>query len=177
MVGQAKRVLDDDRSAVSSRRHRLPILVATLAGVALLLAGIGVAAFNAGNSSGMSVSSGRIFPGERTTAAWSVADAGDGSSADATFPAAVGEGITLTTGNWSSSFGGTRYLDFELGAPLPGSVPVSSVSFSFDFADDVGGQTACIYLEVYQASNMPANRYVFRLGVARGVAPQAHETL
>ncbi len=138
---------------MSSRRHRLPILVATLAGVALLLAGIGVASFNAGNSSGFSVASGRIFPGARTTAAWSVADAGDGSAADVTFPAAVGESSYLTTGTWSSSFSGTRYLDIELSAPLPGGIPVSSVSFSFDFADDVGGQTACIYVEVYRASN------------------------
>ena len=145
--------MDDDRSTVSPRRHRLPLLVTALAGVALLLSGIGLASFNAGNSSGFSVASDRIFPGARTTAAWSVVDAGDGSAADVTFPAAVGEGSYLTTGNWSSSFSGTRYLDFALSAPLPGGLATSSVSFSFDFADDVAGQTACFYIEVYRASD------------------------
>ena len=138
---------------MSRRRHRLPALVTALTIVALLAAGLGAASFGSGNSSGFSVASDRIFPGVRTTAAWSVSDAGDSSAADVTFTTAVADGAYFTTGNWSSSFSGTRYLDFTYNAPLPGGLSTSAVSFSFDFADDVGGQTACIYVEVYRASN------------------------
>ena len=138
---------------MSRRRHRLPALVTALTIVALLAAGLGAASFGSGNSSGFSVASDRIFPGVRTTAAWSVSDAGDSSAADVTFTTAVADGAYFTTGNWSSLFSGTRYLDFTYNAPLPGGLSTSAVSFSFDFADDQGGQTACFYIEVYQASN------------------------
>ena len=138
---------------MSQRRHRLPFLVTALMSVALLAASLGVAAFDAGNSSGFSVASDRIFPGARTTPAWSVTDASTATASDKTFSTAVGEGTVFTTGNWITTFSATRYLDFSYAAPLPGGLVASSVSFNFDFADNVGGQTACIYFEVYRASS------------------------
>jgi hypothetical protein len=131
----------------------LPILVTVLTGVALLLAGLGVASFNNGNSSGFSVASDRIFPAAHTTPAFVVTDASTAAASDSTFSTAVGESRNFTTGNWITTFSATRYVDFPLSAPLPGGLATSSVSFSFDFADDVVGQTACIYFEVYQAGS------------------------
>ena len=121
--------------------------------VALLAAGLGVAAFDAGNSSGFSVASDRSFPAVQTTSAWSVTDASTATASDKTFSTAIGEGRVFTTGNWITTFSATRYLDFSYAAPLPGGLVASSVSFSFDFADNVGGQTTCIYFEVYRASS------------------------
>ena len=138
---------------MNSRRHRLPILLAALVGLGLLTAGLAVASFNNGSSSGFSVATDRIFPGARTTSAWSVTDRGDSSAADATFSAAVAEGTVFTTTNFITTFAANRYIEFPLNAPLPGGLSTSSVSFSFDFADNVVGQTACIYFEVYIASS------------------------
>lgn len=130
----------------------MPVLLAALVSLGLLTAGFAVASFDMGNSSGFSVATDRIFPAARTTAAWSVSDAGDSSAADATFSTAIGEGTSFTTTNFITTFAGTRYVEFPFNAPLPGGVATSGVSFNFDFADTTAGQTACVYFEVYVAS-------------------------
>ena len=135
---------------MSSRRPSLPFSLALLAVVALLGCGVAVAAFNTGqSSSGFSIASDRIFPGTRTTPTWSMIDSGDSSATDVSSSTSFAEGTTFTTGNWSSSFSGTRYFEIAYSAPLPGGLPLSSVTFNFDFAANNAADTACYYVEVY----------------------------
>lgn len=95
-----------------------------------------------------------IFSDERVTPAFEVEDrsaAGpvDGSSALA-FEA---DGRTVTTSTWSTAFASDRYLEFDLNAPLPDGLSVSSATFSLSFASATPAATACHYFEVRRASS------------------------
>ncbi len=97
------------------------------------------------------LAAGQIFPAERDTAAFSVTDASSGSSTNASSATAfVGDGLTVTTSSWATSFAADRYLDFEMNGPLPTGLSVSSSSFRFAFASATAGSTACYYFEVRQ---------------------------
>ncbi len=149
-VGQPDLVAADYPASVASRRPRLPVILALLDLVGLLASGVAVAGFNTANVNGFSVASDRIFPGQRTTSAWSMIDSGDGSVGDVSSSTSFAEGTTYTTGNWSSSFSGTRYFEVVYAAPLPGGISTSSVTFNFDFAANNAADTACYYIEVYR---------------------------
>ena len=127
-------------------------MAALLALAALLLAGAAVAGFNTAQSNGFSMATDRVFSGQRQTAVWSIIDSADGSAADISSSTSYAEGTTFTTGNWSTAFSSTRYFEFAYFASQPGGVPVSSVTFNFDFAANNAADTACYYIEVYTES-------------------------
>lgn len=133
-------------------RLHLPWTVALVAIVVLTACSAAVAGFTNASSAGMSVATDRVFSGQRTTPTWSLVDSADGSAADVSSSTSFAEGTTLTTGNWSNAFSATRYFEIAYAAPLPGGVPVSSVTFNFDFAANNAADTACYYIEVYTES-------------------------
>jgi hypothetical protein len=124
------------------------------AAAAFLVATTAVAGFNAITSGGpMTVSSKRIFPGVRSTSAWTLRDAsGGGVEANADDALSYADGTVKTTSNWSSSFASNRYLEFDFNRARPGGVSVSSATFNFRMAANGAGETACFYVAVYRVS-------------------------
>ena len=95
----------------------------------------------------------RIFPGTRTTPAFSVTDASSGTGVDASAPLAfAADGLTVTTKAWDTTFATGRYLDVDLNAPLPAGLAASGATFAIDMATGDAGQTACLYLDVRRIS-------------------------
>lgn len=94
-----------------------------------------------------------IFSGERVTSGFDVRDASSGVETDrsSTF-ALAGDGRSTTTAAWPASFASDRYLQFDMNAPLPGGLSVSSPVFRMTFASGAAGATACVYLEVRSIS-------------------------
>ncbi len=118
-----------------------------------VLGGRTLAAFSSSTSNGPnSFGAKRIFPTSPTTAAWDLRDASSGTEANSSDVLSFNDGLIKTTGNWSSAFSTTRYLDFDLGAPLPPGLSVSGATFDFRFADNVSGDTASFYFEVRRLS-------------------------
>lgn len=101
-------------------------------------------------SIGPTVSTKRIFPGTRTSAAFNIADAsggGTGPATDASSPfAAAGDGLTVLTSAWAAGFAAGRYFDAKFSSPLPGNVPVTNAVVTIVVTPTSG--TACAYFEV-----------------------------
>lgn len=136
--------------------HRRPPRIgrlAALVGIAcLVVAGAALAGFSSTQSNGMSTATDRIFPATHVTSAWSVEDAADGSAADISSTTAFSEGSTFTTGNYTTSFSGSRWTESLFQSPLALGLATSNVTLNFDFASN-GGGTACYYVETYRVSS------------------------
>ena len=95
-----------------------------------------------------------IFSGERVTPAFAVEDRSAGSAVDGSSALAFeADGRTVTTSAWSTAFAADRYLEFDLNAPLPEGLSVSSATFSLSFASATPAATACYWFEVRRASS------------------------
>jgi hypothetical protein len=144
----------EDKPLVSRRALRLAALIGAAA-AAFSVVSLAVASFGSTTTAvSMNVTSEKIFAGVRSTSAWNLKDASAGTGevdASDVFRAS-GDSLIKTTGNWSSAFASTRYVEFDFNSSRPGGVPVSTATFNFSFADNVSGNTTCIYLEVYRAS-------------------------
>jgi len=128
----------------------------TVLGIAVLFSvlstAVAGASFNNAKSASTSVGTKRIFPTSQATPAWDVSDASAGSTAvSATDPWLAVDGRVFTTSALTTSFSSTRYVELTLSTPLPGNVPVSSVTLNVTMAAPSGG-TSCIYAEVRRAS-------------------------
>ena len=101
-------------------RRRLSVSGLALCVVLCAAGGAAYAAFTATTSNpSSSLAAKRIYPAERSTSAWSVEDAADGSAADASSTMAFADGSFYKTKNWASSWSTSRYVDFALNGPLP----------------------------------------------------------
>src|SRR5512133_1654047 len=139
---------------ITRRAARWAALVGAAA-AAFCTVSIAVAGFGSSATGGpMTVTSKKIFPGVRPTSAWNLKDAsaGAGEVDVSDVFRASGDGLIKTTGNWSSAFASTRYIEFDFNNSTAAGVPVSTATFNFSFADNVAGNTTCIYIEVYRAS-------------------------
>jgi hypothetical protein len=88
-----------------------------------------------------------------STSAWDVRDASSGTETNQSEPHAfANDNRTATSGGLLSVFNTSRYLQFDLNAPLQGGLGVSGASFNFNFAAAAAGQTTCFYFEVRRAS-------------------------
>jgi hypothetical protein len=96
----------------------------------------------------------RIFSGVRSTSAWTIRDAsGGGAEATRDDPLSYADGVTTTSGSaWSTTFSGTRYLEFDFNSALPGGLGVSSPQLNFRMASTNNAATWCFYVEVYRIS-------------------------
>lgn len=138
---------------------RPSVLLPVIAAVTLFV-GLGVGVTHAAFSKittngGNGVTAKRIFPNTtpvRTTSPWVVSDASSGTPADVSQDIAVTGGTTRASGNFASTFSATRYISFAFGAGLPADVPVSGVTFDFNFLPNAGTETGCFYFEVIKTS-------------------------
>jgi hypothetical protein len=125
------------------------LLVVVVAAGLLGSVGSVFAAFNGATSnSGNSFSAKRIFPDDRSTSAWAVRDAADATSADVSDPFAFADGVAQTTGNWSTAFSATRYLEFDLNASRAAGLAVTSPTFDFRYRPSTSTDNVCFYFEV-----------------------------
>jgi hypothetical protein len=124
------------------------------AAAAFLVAAAAVAGFNSSTTGGaMTVSSKKIFPGTRSTSAWTLRDAsGGGAETNADDALSYADATVKTTSNWSSAFAANRYLEFDFNGAQPGGISVSTATFNFRMAANSAGDTACFYIAVYRAS-------------------------
>ncbi|MFN2471063.1 MAG: DNRLRE domain-containing protein [Gaiellaceae bacterium] len=135
------------------RGSRLALVIALTAGTGAA-AGLAWAAYTATTSNpASSFAAQRIFPGERSTSAWKVEDAGDGSAAEASDTIAFADGAFYKTKNWAATWSTTRYIEFQLNDALPAGLTTSNTKFAFTFSDDDGaGNILCYYLETRRTS-------------------------
>jgi hypothetical protein len=114
------------------------------------------ASFSASTGTGgSSFSANRIFLAQRSTTAFAVSDAADATASDESNPRSYVDANFTTTGNWATSFGATRYVEFALNSPLPSGISLSDAAFSFTFADDdgAGANQFCYYFQVRKTSD------------------------
>jgi hypothetical protein len=133
--------------------------LAAVAAVVLLAsaAGAAIAAFSATTTNpGNTFTAAASFAATSTTAGYSVVDeSSNGQPVTTTWPYAFDDSILFTTTAWATAYSATRYVDFDLNAPLPaGGRVVSSASFRMKFASTggAGSGNACFYFEVRRAS-------------------------
>lgn len=125
------------------------VVAASFTTVSLALAG-----FSSAPSGGPGTySSKRIFPGIRSSAAWTLRDASGGvvetNSDDAL---SYADTVLLATSKWATTFASNRFVQFDFNSPRPDGVPVNSAQFNYRMAPNGATDTACFYLEVYRAS-------------------------
>ena len=131
-----------------------------LAGLACTVAATLVLAyFNSTRTAAATITTIRIFEGERTTPAFAISDSSSGTAVDGSSPTAfAGDGLLFTTSNWSTAYAADRYLELDFNTPLAASTPASGMTFTFDFSSAAGGQTSCMYFEVRRASTGAVRR-------------------
>ncbi len=118
-------------------------------------AGVAWAAFAATTTNPTStITAKRIYPDERSWSAWKVADAsGGGAEVDSSAPLGyAGDGLAFSTGNWSSTFSTTRYVDFDFNASLAAGLPVANAKLNVRVLGNAGGETVCYYVELRRKS-------------------------
>lgn len=136
-----------------SRAPRLAAIVGAFTG-ALIASSLAIAGFSSAPTATHSVATDRIFPGDRSTTAWTVDDAADGSSAVADSTTAYADAAISTSGNFSSSWSTSRYVEFRMSAPMGGGLPVTGAQLAITWADGnaAGGDTLCWYFDVRSTS-------------------------
>jgi hypothetical protein len=140
-------------SLVSRRALRWAAIVGVTA-ASFTTASLALAGFNSVTSGGPGTyTSKRIFPGIRTSAAWTLRDASGGvSETTADDSLSYADAVLKNTSNWASAFASNRYVEFDFNSPRAGGVTVSSAQFNYRMAPNGAGETACFYFEVYRAS-------------------------
>ncbi|HMJ00078.1 MAG TPA: hypothetical protein VK488_09615 [Gaiellaceae bacterium] len=141
-------------SLVSRRALRWAV-IAGVAAASFTTVSLAFAGFNSAASGGPGTyASKRIFPGIRTSSAWTLRDAsGGGAETNADDTLSYTDALLKTTGNWATTFSSTRYVEFDFNSARPGGVAVSSATFAYRMAANSAGDTACFYFEVYRASS------------------------
>jgi hypothetical protein len=131
-------------------------LVALLIAVCVVggAAGVAVAAFTATTSNpASSIAAQRIYPAERSTSAWKIDDvSGGGGGTDGSGDVAFADAKIFASGDWSTTFSTSRYVDFDYNSPLAAGLPVTAPKFKFRVLGNAGGETVCYYLDVRRAS-------------------------
>ncbi len=128
------------------RRTLLALLVLGIVGS--VTGGVYGAFFSTTANPAGPLSAKRIFPGDRTTSAWSFSDAVDATAADASDPIAFADSLSKTTNAWATTWSATRYLEFDYMSTLPDGLSVSGASFDFRYRPATASDTVCFYLEV-----------------------------
>ncbi len=94
----------------------------------------------------------RIFPGDRTFSTLDLRDASSGAESNQSDALSFADAIVSTTGNWTTAFASTRYLQFDFNSPLAAGLSVSAATFDFRMIPNASSETACYYFEVRRIS-------------------------
>ena len=135
-------------------KHRVrPLLVVAVAAAACAVAGVAYAAFFSTTSNpASSFSAKRIFPGVRSTSAWDFREAHSTETNRSHVASFDGDGLVRTTTAFSTAFASNRWLEFDLGNPLPAGLAVTGATFNFRHLPVTSTNSACFYFEVIRAS-------------------------
>lgn len=87
-----------------------------------------------------------------TTTASNLRDASSGTETNQSDLAAFVDGRLFASGNFSTAFSATRYVQFDMNSALPAGRTVSGANLNFRFADSTAGDTTCFYFEVRRVS-------------------------
>jgi hypothetical protein len=133
---------------------RRVLAACAIAGAVAACAGVSLAAFSATTTNPTSsFVAKRIYTGQRTTSAWQLDDAATGTSSNKAWATAfAADSITQTTGNWTTAYTTTRYVDVDFNNPLPAGLSISGATLNVTFAES-GGGTTCYYFEMRTASS------------------------
>jgi hypothetical protein len=133
--------------------------MAVVCGVAVVLAAAAVqvkksnASFTNLRPANADIAAARIFAAERITPAFSVNDRSSGSAVDASSSNAfANDSRYFLTRAWSTSFASDRYIDLDLGSPLPLGLTAQTVSANIRLSSHTGSGSVCMYLEARRAS-------------------------
>ncbi len=130
------------------------VIGATMA--AFLSTSVAIAAFTSTATGGGvgAYSTKHVFPGTRSTSAWTIRDAsGGGAEATTDDPLSYADGITTTSGTaWATTFSATRYLEFDFTSAQPAGLSVSSPQLNLRMASTNNASNQCFYVEVYRVS-------------------------
>ena len=139
-------------------RGRTRALLAGIAAAVLLACGAGaaIAAFSATTTNpGNTFAAAASFASTSTFSAYGLVDATGNTTADSTRPVAFDDSILFTSTAWATTYSASRYVDFDMNAPLPSGgrvVPSASFRMKFASAGGTGSGNACFYFEVRRAS-------------------------
>lgn len=116
--------------------------------------GMAMAAFRNSDSASNTVSTKRIFPGQRTVASWDLRDASGGSGeVNQSDPLAfASDSLILASGAKPTAFNTTAFADIDFMSSLPGGLAVSGMTANVRFASSAAGETSCIYIQARRAS-------------------------
>jgi hypothetical protein len=148
-----------DGPVTRSRRGRLAALAIVPAAIALALLNLQVATatgalFTSSDAAGGQASTGRIFPGHRTTPAFTIADSSSGTTVDRSSPIAYpGDGRWSVSHPWGTAFTPDRVLELVLNHPLAAGLDVPSAQLTVTLASDDAGGTACWYVDLVRTSS------------------------
>jgi hypothetical protein len=134
--------------------RRRSLLAGLLLVTALGAVGVSFAAFTSTTTNpGSTFGAKRIFPGVRSVAPNDIRDASaGGAEVNSSDPFTAADARTTTTSNWAAAFAANRWVEYDLNAPLPSGLAVSSPQFNFRFAATGAARTTCFYFEVYRRS-------------------------
>jgi hypothetical protein len=131
--------------------------IAALACLALAATGGAAWAAYSGTTSNptSTITAKRIYPAERSWSAFKVADASGGAAeTDASAPLGyAGDGLIYTTGNWSSAFSSTRYVDFDYNAPLAAGLPVANAKLNVRVLGNANGPRRAIWAPRFRSAD------------------------
>jgi hypothetical protein len=120
---------------------------------ALMAASLALAGFSSTATATHTVATKRIFPGSRTTGPRKISDTSSGVEVTSNDALSFADAVVTTTGNWTTAFASTRYLQYSMNSPLPAGVPVSSANFNFRMRPSTSTDSACYYFEVRRQSD------------------------
>jgi hypothetical protein len=129
---------------------RLLLLGLAAAGLLGALGGVTVAAFSSATANPAGTFEAKaVFPGVRSTSAWSLRDRSSGTESDVSSGLAFdGGGTESSNSAFATAYDTGRYLEFDLNSPLPAGLAVTGgVTFSFRIRAAASGTTACYYPE------------------------------
>jgi hypothetical protein len=99
------------------------------------------------------IAASRIFRDERTSPAFYVNDVSSGSASDRSSGSAfAGDSRYFLSRTWPAAFDSSRYLDFDMNAPLPAGLSATGVTLRLRVASDLGTGSVCLYAELRRAS-------------------------
>jgi hypothetical protein len=135
------------------RRARFGVAILLVLAVAAGWAGRATFAnFTSKKSNSATFSSQRVFPGTRTTSAWSELDAASGTGADQSDLTSFVDGRTATSGNFAFTFSSSNYFDQSFIGSLPAGVTVTGATANLNIAASRSSDTACFYVETRSRS-------------------------
>jgi hypothetical protein len=134
------------------------LAIAAVAAVVLLSTGAGfaVAAFVATTSNPANTfSSATSFASQTITRGYDLRDASGGAAeTNSTWAVAFDDTRLFRTTVWANAYAATRYVEFDMNAPLPTGrqIPTANFRMKFASAGGAGSGNACFYFEVRRIS-------------------------